>query len=45
MLLDAAIWVPNSLSQVGLARMRSDSESSGNPVVTLGDAGVSPLAA
>ena len=40
-----AIWVPNGLSRVGLSRVRPDSEFSGNPVATLGDAGVSLPAA
>ena len=42
MLLDAAIWVPNNLFRVGLARVRPDSESSGNPVTTLGGMLVCP---
>ena len=35
-LSDTAIWVPNGLSRVGLARVRSGSGSSGNPVASLG---------
>ena len=42
MLADAAIWVPNGLSQVGLARVRLDSESPGNPVTTLEEMLVCP---
>ena len=34
MLSDAAIWVPNGLSRVGLARVRPDSEPSENPAAT-----------
>ena len=35
-LSDTAIWVPNSLSQVDLARGPPDREYSGNPVATSG---------
>ena len=35
-LLDTTIWVPNGLSQVGLARVRPDSEFYRNPFMTLG---------
>ena len=42
MLSDAAIWVHNSLSRVGLARGTPDRESSGNPVATSGGMLVCP---
>ena len=42
MLLDAAIWVLNSLSRVGLAKVHPDSESSGNLVIALGEMLVHP---
>ena len=42
MLSDTAIWVPNGLSQVGLARVCSDSEPSGNPVAATGEMLVCP---
>ena len=42
MLSDAAIWVPNGLSRVGLARAHSDSEPSGNPVAATGEMLVCP---
>ena len=41
-LSDTTIWVPNGLSQVGLARVHPDSEFYRNPVMTLGGILVCP---